>query len=69
MQRHPFLMENNSLSELKKMLQDWQKKELKDREVKIKRVIEQRSYKPIIVSIDDKYKPEEKQGNEENKAN
>ena len=69
MQRHPLLMENNSLSELKKMLQDWQKKELKDREVKIKRVIEQRSYKPIIVSIDDKYKSEEKQGNEENKAN
>ena len=69
MQRHPFLMENNSLSELKKMLQDWQKKELKDREVQIKRVIEQRSYKPIIVSIDDKYKSEEKQGNEENKAN
>ena len=69
MQRHPFLMENNSLSELKKMLQDWQKKELKDREVKIKRVIEQRSYKPIIVSIDDKYKSEGKQGNEENKAN
>ena len=32
-------------------------------------MIEQRSYKPIIVSIDDKYKSEEKQGNEENKAN
>ena len=54
MQRHQFLTENNSLSELKKMLQNWEKRELKDREVKIKRVMGQRSYKPIIVSIDDR---------------
>ena len=51
----------NSLLELQKDLTDLKEKELKDREVKIKRELEELFLKPIIVSNGDMDKFEEKE--------
>ena len=52
MQKSQFLKVNNSLLELEKDFIELKDIELKDREVKIKRKIEELSFKPIILSID-----------------
>ena len=51
----------NSLLELEKDFMELKDRELKDREEKIKREIEELSYKPIIVSKDDMDKFEEQE--------
>ena len=65
MQKNQFLKANNSPLELEKDFIESKVKELKDREEKIKREIEELFFKPIIVSIDYMDKFERK----ENKAN
>ena len=51
----------NNLLELEKDFMELKDRELKDREEKIKREIEELSYKPIIVSKDDMDKFEEQE--------
>ena len=52
-QKNQFLKENNSLLELKKHFIELKSRELKDREVKIKRKIEELFFEPIIMSTYD----------------
>ena len=61
MQKNQFLKVKNSLLELEKDFLELKDRELKNREVKIKRDIEELFFKPIIVSIDDidKFKQKE----------
>ena len=54
-------MVKNSLLELEKDFIELKDSELTDRDVKIKREIEELLFKPIIVSIDDMYKFEQKE--------
>ena len=61
MQRYRFLKVKNSLLELKKYFIELKGGELKDRDIEIKREIEELFFKPIIVSIDDMGKFEEKE--------
>ena len=61
MQRNQFLKIKNSLLELEKGFKELKDSKLKDREVKIKREIEVLFFKPIIVSIDDMDKFEQKE--------
>ena len=51
MRKNQFLKVKNSLLELEKDFKELRDQELKDREVKIKREIEELFFKPIIVSI------------------
>ena len=67
MQKNQFLKVKNRLLELQKDFRELKDIELKDREVKIKREVEERLFKPIIVSIDD-IDSFSKKRNEENKA-
>ena len=67
MQKNQFLKVKNRLLELQKDFRELKDIELKDREVKIKREVEERFFKPIIVSIDDIDRFSKKR-NEENKA-
>ena len=60
MQKNQFLKVKNSLLESEKYFIELKDTELKDREVKIKRKIEELFFKPIIVSIDDMDKFEQK---------
>ena len=62
MRKHQFIKVKDSLLELEKGF-----KELKDREVNIKKEIEGLFLKPIIASIDDMSRSEKK-GNGENKT-
>ena len=55
------LEDKNSLLELEKDFIELKDSELKDREVKIKRDIEELYFKPIIVSVDDMDKLEQKE--------
>ena len=61
MQKNQFFKVKNSLLELEKDFLELKDRELKNREVKIKRDIEELFFKPIIVSIDDidKFKQKE----------
>ena len=61
MQRYRFLKVKNSLLELEKYFIELKGGELKDRDIEIKREIEELFFKPIIVSIDDMGKFEEKE--------
>ena len=61
MRKNQILKEKNSLLELEKDFMELKDRELKDREVKIKREIEELFFKPIIVSIDDMNKFEQKE--------
>ena len=60
MRKNQILKVNNSLLELEKDFTDLKDRELKDREVKIKREIEELFFKPITVSRDDMDKVEKK---------
>ena len=53
MRNNQFLKVINSLLELEKEFKELKDKDLKDREEKIKREIEELLYKPITVSEDD----------------
>ena len=53
MRKNQFLKVKNNLSELQKDFIELKDKELKDREPKIKREVEELFFKPIIVSLDD----------------
>ena len=53
MRKNHFLKVKNSLLELEKDFIELKDRDLNDREVKIKREIEELFFKPIIVSIDD----------------
>ena len=53
MQKNQFLKVSNSLLELEKDFIELKDTELKDREVDIKREIEELFFKPIIVSADE----------------
>ena len=66
--KNQFLKVKNSLLELEKDFVELKDIELKDREIKIKREIEELFFKPIIVSIDDMDRFEKKR-NEESKTN
>ena len=61
MWKNQFLKIENSLLDLEKYFIILKNKKLKDREAKIKKEIEELVLKPIIVSIDDMDKFEEKQ--------
>ena len=61
MRKNRLLKVKNSLLELEKDFIELKDIELKDREVKIKREIEEIFFKPIMVSIDDMDKFEQKQ--------
>ena len=61
MWKNQFLNEKNSLLELEKDFIKLKDKELKEREVKIKREIEELFFKLIVVSIDDMNNFEEKE--------
>ena len=61
MRKNQFLNVKNSLLELEKDFIKLKDKELKDREVKIKREIEELFFKLIVVSIDDMNNFEEKE--------
>ena len=60
MQKNQFIKVKNSLLELVKDVIESKDREFKDREMKIKREIEELFFKPIIVSIYDRDKFEEK---------
>ena len=60
MQKNQFIKVKNSLLELVKDVIESKDREFKDREMKFKREIEELFFKPIIVSIDDRDKFEEK---------
>ena len=62
MRKNQFLKVENSLSELEKYFTELEDRELKDREVKIKRDIWDLFHKFIIVSIDDMDKPVKTRG-------
>ena len=61
MRKNQFLNVKNNLLELEKDFIKLKDKELKDREVKIKREIEEPLFKLIVVSIDDMNNFEEKE--------
>ena len=61
MQKNQFLKVKNGLSELERDFIELKDSELKEREVKIKRKIEELFFKLIIVSIDNMDKFEEKE--------
>ena len=61
MWKNQFLNVKNNLLELEKYFIKLKDKELKDREVKIKREIEELFFKLIVVSIDDMNNFEEKE--------
>ena len=61
MRKNQFLKVKNSLLELGKYFIELKERELKDRKVKIKREIEEPIFKPIIVSIEDIDKFEQKE--------
>ena len=61
MQKNQFLKVKNSLLQLEKDFIELKDSELKDREVKIKREIEELFFKSIIVSVDDMDKFEQKE--------
>ena len=61
MQKNQLLRVKNIFLELEKDLIESRDRELKDREVKIKRKIEELFFKPIIVSIDNMDKFEQKE--------
>ena len=61
MQKNQFLKVSNSLLELEKDFIELKDTELKDREVDIKREIEELFFKPIIVSADEMDKFEQKE--------
>ena len=61
MQRNQFLKVKNRLLELEKDFIELKGRELKDREIKIKREIEELFLKLIIIFIDDLNKFEQKQ--------
>ena len=61
MRRNQCLKVKNSLLELKRYFIESKDRELKDRDLKIKREIEELFFKPIIISIDDMGKSEEKE--------
>ena len=61
MQKNQFLKVKNSVLELEKYFIELKDIELKDREIKIKREIEELFFKPIIVSIDDMDRFEKKE--------
>ena len=61
MQKKQFLKVKNSILELEKEFIELKDIELKDREVKIKREIEELFFKPIIVSLDDMDKFEQRE--------
>ena len=61
MQKNQLLKVKNIFLELEKDLIELRDIELKDREVKIKREIEELFFKPLIVSIDDMDKFEQKE--------
>ena len=61
MQRYRFLKVKNSLLELEKYFIELKGGELKYRDIEIKREIEELFFKPIILSIDDMGKFEEKE--------
>ena len=60
MQKNQFIKVKNSLLELVKNVIESKDREFKDREMKFKREIEELFFKPIIVSIYDRDKFEEK---------
>ena len=60
MQKNQFIKVKNSLLELVKDVTESKDREFKDREMKFKREIEELFFKPIIVSIYDRDKFEEK---------
>ena len=60
MPMNQFLKAKNSLLELEKDFEELKDRKIKDREVKIKRQLEELFFKPIIVSIDDMDKSEQK---------
>ena len=53
MRRNQCLKVKNSLLELKRYFIESKDRELKDRDLKIKREIEELFFKPIIISIDE----------------
>ena len=61
MWENQFLKVKNSLLELQKSFIELKDRCLKDRELKIKREIEELYFKPIIVSIDNMDKSEQKE--------
>ena len=61
MPKNHFLKVKNSLLEFQKDFMELKDRELKDREVKIKKEIEELFFKPIIVSIDEMDKFEQKE--------
>ena len=61
MRENQFLKVNNSLLELKEYFIELKDRELNDREVNIKREIEELFFKPVIVSTDDMDKFEQKE--------
>ena len=61
MPNNQFLKVKNSLLDLEKYFKELKDRELKDREEKIKREIEERFFKPIVVSKDDMDKFEEQE--------
>ena len=61
LQKNQFLKVKNSLLEFEKDFIELKDRKLKDREVKIKREIEELFFKPIIVFIDDMDKFEQKE--------
>ena len=61
MQKNQFLKVKNSLLELEKDFIELKDRNVKDREVRIKREIEELFLKPIIVSMDDMDKFEQKE--------
>ena len=58
MRRNQYLKVKDSLLELKRYFIESKDRELKDRDLKIKREIEELFFKPIIMSIDDMDKSE-----------
>ena len=60
MQKNQFIKVKNSLLELVKDVIESKDREFKDREMKFKREIEELFFKPIIMSIYDRDKFEEK---------
>ena len=61
LRKNQFLKVKNSLLELEKDFIEFKDRELKERELKIKREIEEVLINPIFVSIDDMNKFEEKE--------
>ena len=61
MRKNQFLMVKNRFLELEKDFTELKDRELKDREVKIKREIEELFFKLIIVSVDDMDRFEKKE--------